>query len=178
MNLIARQSDLSRLLQFNIRVYGLLVDKGRLLVVDELLQHRTPITKLPGGALELGEGLSDCLIREFAEEVGHDIQVEEHFYTTDFFQQSILDPINQLLSVYYLIRHSNPDEIPVKQRAHDFDDRLPESNINLRWISLDELSVIDMSLPIDRVVVDLLLKRKAAFYEAKTGEPGAYKAVG
>lgn len=163
MNLIARETDLSRLLHFNLRVYGLLVHNGHVLVVDELMQRKTPITKFPGGALELGEGLADCLIREFEEEIGHRVEVAEHFYTTDFFQQSVQDPINQLLSVYYLIQHPDPDAIPVKKRQHDFDDRLPESNLNLRWIPLNELSVTDMSLPIDRVVVDLLLKRKASF---------------
>lgn len=160
MEHIERQPDLSRLSQFNIRVYGLMIHNGSLLVVDELLQRRRPITKFPGGALELGEGLKDCLVREFEEETGHQIEVGEHFYTTDFFQQSILDEVDQMISVYYLIDHPSPESIPVQEKSHDFDDRLPESNLNLRWQPLAELSTHHMSLPIDKVVVELLLEQK------------------
>jgi hypothetical protein len=50
-------------MSFTIRVYGLLIHNGFMLVSDELIRgHR--ITKFPGGGLEFGEGTKDCLIRE------------------------------------------------------------------------------------------------------------------
>ncbi|MBK9515443.1 MAG: NUDIX domain-containing protein [Flavobacteriales bacterium] len=54
---------------FTIRVYGLLLHAGHVLVSDELIKGRR-ITKFPGGGLEYGEGLKDCLIREIREEIG------------------------------------------------------------------------------------------------------------
>ena len=49
---------------FNVRVYGVLLDdEKRLLVSDEFIRGQY-ITKLPGGGLEIGEGTRDCLQRE------------------------------------------------------------------------------------------------------------------
>ena len=73
---------------FNVRVYGVLVDReNRLLVSDEFIRGNY-FTKLPGGGLEFGEGTRDCLTREFMEETGLTITVGAHLYTTDFFQIS------------------------------------------------------------------------------------------
>ena len=58
---------------FTIRVYGLLLEQGHVLVSDELIKGR-PITKFPGGGLEYGEGLKDCLVREVREEVALEVK--------------------------------------------------------------------------------------------------------
>jgi len=44
--------------RFNVRVYGILVQEGKLLVSDEYIKGYE-ITKLPGGGLEFGEGSAD-----------------------------------------------------------------------------------------------------------------------
>jgi len=44
------------------------------------------MTKFPGGGLQFGEGTIDCIKREFREELGCEIGVLKHFYTTDYFQ--------------------------------------------------------------------------------------------
>ena len=84
---------------FTIRVYGLLIHKGNVLVSDELIKGQR-ITKFPGGGLEFGEGLKDCLIREIQEEMGLDALDLDHFYTTDFFQQSAFHSRHEGISVY------------------------------------------------------------------------------
>ena len=56
--------------QFNIRVYGILInEQNQVLVSDELIRGNY-YTKFPGGGLEFGEGTRDCLVREFKEELG------------------------------------------------------------------------------------------------------------
>jgi ADP-ribose pyrophosphatase YjhB (NUDIX family) len=79
---------------------------NQILVVHEQIND-FKFTKFPGGGLEYGEGLLDCLIREFDEETGLDIDVIEHFYTTDFFQSSAFKPNDQLISVYYKVAAKN-----------------------------------------------------------------------
>src|SRR5690606_4290377 len=68
--------------QFTIRAYGLLLHEGNVLVADQLIKGRR-ITKFPGGGLEYGEGLKDCLVREIREELDVRVVSIEHIYTTD-----------------------------------------------------------------------------------------------
>ena len=59
--------------KFTIRVYGILVNENkRVLVSDEFIRGDY-FTKFPGGGMELGEGTRDCLRREFKEETGLDV---------------------------------------------------------------------------------------------------------
>lgn len=140
-----------------LRVYGLLCHAGHVLVSDELIKGQR-ITKFPGGGLEFGEGLKDCLIREIREEIGVEALDPVHFYTTDFFQQSSFHSTPmQVVSVYYTFRVADPAAIPVIE--------VPFSGITgpgdqevFRWLRIDDGSEEDLTLPIDRVVWGLLRK--------------------
>ena len=100
---------------FNVRVYGVLLDEEkRLLVSDEFIRGQY-ITKLPGGGLEIGEGTRDCLQREFKEETGLDVKVGEHLYTTDFFQISAFNQKDQIISIYYHVHPISPLILEVKE---------------------------------------------------------------
>ena len=79
---------------FNIRVYGVLVNEQKqVLVADEYIRGGY-YTKFPGGGLEFGEGTRDCLKREFMEEMNLSVSVDDHIYTTDYFQcQALLREI-------------------------------------------------------------------------------------
>ncbi len=74
---------------FIIRVYGIYLDhlKG-FFVSDEFIKNSN-ITKFPGGGLEYGEGTIECLKREMLEETGHRFKILSHFYTTDYFVESV-----------------------------------------------------------------------------------------
>lgn len=67
-----------------LRVYGLWVHKGRVLLSKERFAGRNMV-KFPGGGLEFGEGLIDGLCREWREETGLSPVQPQHLYTTDFF---------------------------------------------------------------------------------------------
>ncbi len=132
---------------FNIRVYGLLVDEGRILVTDEFRLH-TYMTKFPGGALEFGEGTIDCLKREFKEELGMEIEVVSHFYTTDFFQQTELLPKNmQLINIYYVVKANKPYPFRVSDKKFDFPG-VVEGAQSFRWVELKDL-LEEVTLPVD-----------------------------
>lgn len=129
--------------RFNVRVYGLWIDNSRLLVNEELIRGRRVI-KFPGGGLELGEGTVDGLKREWMEELGLDIEVLSHYYTTDFFQQSAFDD-SQVISIYYLVA-ADPT----------LDILNTEPNEQTYWMPLDRLTADTCTLPIDKVVAQML----------------------
>ncbi|MFZ6023352.1 MAG: NUDIX hydrolase [Bacteroidota bacterium] len=148
---------------FNVRVYGILFDKNkRLLVSDEFIRGAY-ITKLPGGGLEFGEGTRDCLKREFKEETGLDVSIGDHIYTTDFFQISAFNQKDQIISIYYFVHTNEPILLPTKTTAFDFapeqiSDPNEESEV-FRWIEWNDLHSDNMTLPIDKVVVQLLKQK-------------------
>lgn len=140
--------------KFNVRVYGLLVSNAQLLVTDEF-EFGFPFTKLPGGGLEFGESTIDCLKREFMEECAMKIEVLEHFYTTDFFVESAFGG-GQLISIYYKVQPLTPFQLPVKHKRFDFDERVEKAQL-FRWTAINEQAVSEMTFPIDKHVVNLLM---------------------
>ncbi|NCA76217.1 MAG: NUDIX domain-containing protein [Alphaproteobacteria bacterium] len=142
--------------QFNIRVYGLLIDDGQVLVTDEF-RLGIFMTKFPGGGLQFGEGTIDCLKREFREELGIPIEIESHFYTTDFFQPTTLLPSDmQLFNIYYFVTTPKPytfqttevrNQIPPVDGAQCF-----------RWVRIMDLHEDDFTFPIDKYLIHRLQK--------------------
>lgn len=143
--------------RFNIRVYGLLINKSKEILLTEEEKANYAFTKFPGGGLEFGEGIADCLIREFKEEANITVKIEKHFYTTDFFQDSVFRKSDQLISIYYLVSSASCDEIVNGHLTSD----AKEGEMNrFLWKPLSELSKNDVTFPIDQHVVELL---KSAF---------------
>lgn len=144
---------------FTIRVYGLLVHEGRALVSNEVIKGR-PISKFPGGGLEYGEGLKDCLLREVREEMGVEAVGLEHFYTTDFFQQSAFhtDPM-QVVSVYYRFQVLAMEKLPLGAPVQQVGSPSVGGEVFM-WRDLAMPAEAAVSLPIDRVVWRLLQQQR------------------
>lgn len=133
---------------FNVRVYGALIVKNKILLSTESYQNRT-FTKLPGGGLEFGEGLRECLEREFMEELALPITADDHIYTTDFFQRSAFNENEQVISVYFRVSatdsHLNLENIIPQE-----DDK------KVFWKELESLSEEDFTFPIDKHICKFL----------------------
>lgn len=147
---------------FNIRVYGILINEQKQILVSDEFIRGAYITKFPGGGLEFGEGTRDCLQREFMEEMNLKVKVTDHIYTTDFYQQSAFNAAHQIISVYYFAEALEQITAPLRKKPFDFD----ESQIKMyeetgetetfRFIDWNDLSENAVSLPIDKLVVNLL----------------------
>jgi mutator protein MutT len=68
-----------------VRPTGILIEDGRILIVKQEVS-RERHWSLPGGKLEYGETIEQCLVREVKEETGIDIRVKEMLYVTDRFR--------------------------------------------------------------------------------------------
>src|SRR5215218_11197913 len=154
------------MLRFNIRVYGILInDQKQVLVSDEFIRGKY-YTKFPGGGLEYGEGTRDCLRREFMEEMNLKVDVGEHLYTTDYFQVSAFNPEHQIVSIYYLVKPLEDISVRISTTAFDFDEKqlitYQERNEteSFRFINWKELSEDSVTLPIDKIIVGLLKRRE------------------
>jgi 8-oxo-dGTP diphosphatase len=130
--------------RFNVRVYGLWLQDDKVLVCDEKIKGMR-VLKFPGGGMDMGEGTIECLKREWQEELGLDIQVLNHFYTTDFYQPSAFDD-SQVISIYYLV-------LPMVPQGYEF----PQNDAErFGWLPVDESLPSKISLPIDFRVAQML----------------------
>lgn len=147
---------------FNIRVYGILItEDNKVLVSDEFIRGNY-YTKFPGGGLEFGEGTRDCLAREFMEEMNLKVKVEEHLYTTDFFQMSAFNPEHQIVSIYYRVKPLEEIKAPLRDKPFNFDENqmavyhATGETETFRLIPIQEFDASAVHLPIDKVVAELV----------------------
>ena len=141
---------------FNVRVYGLLINDNDEILISDEQEYGMRFTKFPGGGLEYGEGLIDGLKREFVEECNAEVEVISHFYTTDFFIQSAFND-SQIISVYYKVNNISELDLNIKTKVFDFDG---EGDVlqAFRWVKLSKLDPEEITFPIDRHVAKLLIK--------------------
>jgi 8-oxo-dGTP diphosphatase len=143
------------IVKFNIRVYGLVINDNKQILVTDEFRLGMRMTKFPGGGLRFGEGTIDCLRREFIEELNSEIEVIRHFYTTDYYQPTMLLGVpQQLISIYYLVDLPSAENIEVTKEKFDFEDI--DGAQTFRWIDLHAVKSNELTFPIDRKVMEML----------------------
>ena len=136
-------------MKFNLRVYGIIINKkDEVLVADERKYGRS-FTKFPGGGLEWGEGQKEALKRELIEELYLDSEIGDLFYVNEFFQKSSFRDTDQVFCFYYRVSKIDFDKIPVS----DHEVPLTEEGEKFRWIAISELNEEMFTFPIDKLVV-------------------------
>lgn len=139
---------------FNIRVYGIIInDKKEVLISDEYFMDMK-MTKFPGGGLRFGEGTLDCIKREAMEEFGQEVEIIRHYYTTDFFQKSLFFTNHQLISIYYLVRFTGKPVFPISTKPFDFE--MINGNQSFRWYPLALICQNTVTFPVDKKVAERL----------------------
>ena len=138
----------------NIKNVSLILFVGKMSEhVMILKKSGTNLWMFPGGGVEKGEGIIEALQRESREELKQMLINVEHFYTTDFFQQSAYNKKDQLISIYYKAKLSFPEKLI--HENHPIDDRPV-----FYWKKIDELTKDELSFPIDKHVLDILKSNK------------------
>jgi len=149
---------------FNVRVYGILINEQKQVLVSDEFIRGNYYTKFCGGGLEKGEGTIDCLKREFIEEMNLPVTIIEHLYTTDFYQQSAFNPAHQIISIYYRVQPLAIITAPIRSTPFQFDEaqlkvyEATGETETFRFIDWEQFSEESVSLPIDKVVAKLIKK--------------------
>jgi 8-oxo-dGTP diphosphatase len=144
--------------QFTVRVYGICINEFQQILLSDEKFDSYYFTKFPGGGLEYGEGTKDCLKRELKEEFNIEVQIIEHFYTTDFFQENAFKKGDQILSIYYWFKILTDVRIEVSEQRHKLNNELFQTQL-LRWVPLKLLNKFSVDLPIDQIVLEKLINR-------------------
>lgn len=131
----------------NVRVYATVVKDSKVLVLFEEYAG-DHLMKFPGGGLEFGEGILDCLHREFEEELNAKIRIIEHLYTQEDFLVSKFRDNEQLLSIYYIVEIIDENEFLILDPCIE----------KIDWIPINQPEN-PFPLPIDKIVFEKLKEK-------------------
>lgn len=129
---------------------GIVVRNGKILLTYEVNTNQWFI---PGGGLESNEGLSQCCIRELAEETGCVVEVGEQYLTIKEHYDDWL-----WVSHYYICNYIGKTERILTQREY-------EVGLETRWISLEK--AMDIFSKYKDYADDDKMKQGAYFREYK-----------
>jgi 8-oxo-dGTP diphosphatase len=143
--------------RFNVRIYFIIFNENRdgILVSDEIIRGQM-YTKFPGGGLEKGEGPEDAVRREAMEELGQEVEVVRHLYTTPFFIRSAFDVTHQVIPIYYEARLKATPQFRLAERKFDFL-QTEKNEESFRWVSLSSLDPSEFAFNADKEVVRCVL---------------------
>lgn len=133
--------------KINVRAYAAVLKKRCVLALQEEYAGQQ-LLKFPGGGLEFGEGILDCLHREFEEELNLKIENLRHFHTQEEFLVSRFRPNEQLLTIYYIAEIVDVDDLIIRDACIE----------KIEWVSLDS-EENPFPLPVDMIVFDLLKQK-------------------
>lgn len=141
--------------RFNIRVYGICIKDDHLLVTDEV-RWGHPMTKLPGGGLEYGEGVKACLKREWQEELAVEIEVGNVFFATPFFLVSSFDKQDQVVCLYYHVKLRGEPVGHFSNEPMNFPKDQEGDLQAFRWIPMDSVNENTFTFPSDQALANKL----------------------
>ena len=123
---------------FSCRIYGVLFEKGKVLLTRSAFRGASFIN-FPGGGVEIGEAPMAALLREFVEETGLVVRPARTLYASEGAHLSTQAPI-QIVSAYWLV-----ERVSGELRAGGNGDDV----LNLFWADLARLPLDEM-FPADR----------------------------
>jgi ADP-ribose pyrophosphatase YjhB (NUDIX family) len=143
------------LARFNLRVYALIINEFDEILLSDECRFGRFFSKFPGGGVEANEGIQAALHRELKEELNLEVPHAEFFYVNDFHQASAFDN-SSLVAFYYLI------QLPKSTLLLNENYTIPfsEETEKQRWVPLNILHKEHLTFPIDRLVLEKLLKLK------------------
>ena len=146
---------MKKLDKFNVRVYGIIVHSGKILVSHERFRGEA-FTKFPGGGVQLGEGVLDALVREFKEELNIEITPSFLFHVTESLQISTFYPEDQVIAIYYIVLCDEVDAIDTSKGKEE----IGEKGEAFEWIELTKFNKDILSFESDREAASKLLDKK------------------
>jgi 8-oxo-dGTP diphosphatase len=131
--------------QVRVRVCGVCIEAGKILLLNHIgIRENLDFWCPPGGGLEFGETIEECLKREFLEETNTEISVGKFLTINEF-----INPPLHAIELFYEVKIIGG--VPKK----GFDPEMDEQIItDLRWFSLEEIREFSKGI-IHQVILDL-----------------------
>jgi ADP-ribose pyrophosphatase YjhB (NUDIX family) len=135
--------------RFNLRVYALIIDENKRILLSDEYRFGHFFTKFPGGGVEANEGILTALKRELQEELSAEVLSSSFFYFNDFEQISAFDSTQSLVAFYYLVQVKEPEKIGTNVYPTPFSEETEKQ----RWVNIYDVNADDLTFPIDQLVL-------------------------
>lgn len=122
--------------KLRIRVCGLCIDNGRLLMINHQGINAGDFWAPPGGGLQFGETLESCLKREFSEETSLEIEIRSFRFLYEFVQLPL-----HAIELFFLVE-ARPGNL-----SQGYDPEMEENQIIqevkfMSWAEIDRLTPV------------------------------------
>ncbi len=112
-----------------VRPTGILIENSKILLVKQKLKEQQHWS-LPGGALEYGEDIERCLIREMKEETGIKVKIKDLLYICDRFRTLK----HHIVDISFLVERAESESV-----LNSFSDKDGEVLCEIKMVSIDEV---------------------------------------
>jgi 8-oxo-dGTP pyrophosphatase MutT (NUDIX family) len=130
INGLSSQAMAGQIKRFRLSIYGILLERGRVLVAESRFGDGPTFINFPGGGVKRGEEPGIGLVREFQEETGLRIKPTRILYASLGLHRSLYKPERQMVGMYWQVER--------------FRGRLKNGNgadvVRVFWAKPDELS--------------------------------------
>lgn len=137
-----------------IRTKALIINSKK----ELLLGYCNKTYQFPGGHLENGETLSECLIREIKEETGIELEKKIYvpFFLTRYYSKNYRGSSkNRQNIIYYFLIHT---DVPYNLDNTSYDEGEKEGNYELKYIFLDKVDEVLMNSINDNPINEVITK--------------------
>ncbi len=116
-----------------------IVKDGKVLVIRESAKYeggnKHGQYDLPGGKVNLGESIQECVKREALEEVGLRVEVGRPFYVGEW-RPTVKGEVLQIIAIFFICT------------TDDTEATLSDDHDDYKWIGLEELSTLPLAVPV------------------------------
>ena len=114
-----------------VRVCGFLVQKNKILLLNHIgLNPENQFWSPPGGGIEFGETIEQCLIREFQEEVNLKIEVKDFLFINEHIDNNL-----HAIELFYKVKSEGKPTL-------GYDPEVVNSLSEMKWMTQYEVNVI------------------------------------
>ena len=134
-----------------IRAASVLIENERILLVKQnvtLTRHWS----LPGGRLEIGETLAECIARELKEETGLDGRINELLYITD---RILKKEQTHVVHISFLVERVKTDLLPLEwQHLDDHPSASADKIREIKMVPVGELTTYGFTERWQQLIAD------------------------
>jgi 8-oxo-dGTP diphosphatase len=118
--------------QLRIRVNGILIQNGKILMIKHLMGNDRVLWSVPGGGMQFGQNASQNLVREFQEETGFIIETQDYLFVHEYLNPP-LHALEHFFSVKWIsgdLKLGTDPELNAENQIID----------EIRWLDLNEIN--------------------------------------